>query len=183
MNAAMLIDILRQRRWQFSFLALLLLLALGLVIFRTVWQEPRLAQLQHQWFASRELAAGVATSPAAVYGKGKEDLQRVRDFTPPRTQFVRLLSDIYEAAADNQLTVEEITYKPQQVKEKSIIAYGLTMKATGSYAAVKSFIADLERMRDLVVVDGFSVSGGKADMGNVVTLTLPLSAYFVTEAK
>jgi type IV pilus assembly protein PilO len=182
MNLAMILEILRQRRRSFTVLALLLVIALGLVVFRTSWQEPRLAQLQHQWFASRELAAGVASSPATVYGKGKEDLQRVREFTPPKTRFVALLEEIYETAANNQLTVEEMTYKPQAVTDKTITAYGLNLKVTGSYAATKSFIADIERMRELVVIDGLEVQAVKETAG-MITLTLPFSAYFLTEAR
>jgi type IV pilus assembly protein PilO len=182
MTVAMLMEIVRQRRRSLTILVLLIAIAVGLVVLRITWQEPRLAQLQHQWFASRELAAGVASSPATVYGKGKEDLQRVREFTPPRTRFVALLEEMYETAANNHLTVEEMTYKPEAVTDKAITAYGLTLKVTGSYAAVKSFIADLERMRELVVIDGLDIVAEKDSPGGLVTMKLPFSAYFLTEA-
>ena len=61
-----------------------------------------------------------------------------------------------------------VSYKPQTVKGQDLLAYGITMSVSGSYAAVKSFLGDLQRNNELIVVDGISMANSDLFEENVV---------------
>jgi hypothetical protein len=183
-NLSLLLEIVRQRRWMFVVALLCTIAALGLMVFRLSWQEPDLEALRAEWFAKRDLSGGGTRNPVDVYRQGQADLAAVQQRIPQRKEFVRLLGDLYELAGNNRLTIGGISYKPQAAKEAKdspLLAYELTLTAAGSYAAMKSFVADLERMDDMTVIDNLTVSGGKDEAGQTVDVKIVMTAYFRSE--
>lgn len=184
MNLSLLLEIIRQRRWSIIVALLCTMAAVGLMVFRLVWQEPRLEALRAEWFTKRDLSGGGTRNPIDVYRQGQADLATFQQHIPQRKEFVRLLGELYELAGNNRLTVGSVTYKPQTAKEAKdapLLAYELSLAAAGSYAAMKSFVADLERMDDMVVIDSLAVSGGKDEAVQTVDVKIVLTAYFRME--
>lgn len=184
MNLSLLLEIVRQRRRSLLVALLCTVASVGLVVFRLVWQEPRLESLRAEWFSKRDLSGGGSRNPVEVYRQGKADLDAVYQRIPRQQEFVRLLGDLYELAGNNRLTLGGVTYKPQTAKEAKgapLLAYELTLAAVGNYAALKSFVADLERMGELVVIDGLVVTGGREEDPQAVNAKIVLTAYFRME--
>ena len=65
-----------------------------------------------------------------------------------------MLGDILDAAASSAVVTGNVSYKPQAIKDQDLLAYGVSMTVGGSYAAVKSFLADLQKNSELIVIDG-----------------------------
>jgi len=64
---------------------------------------------------------------------------------PAKRQFPRVLGDILDAAASSAVTTGSVSYKPQAIKDQELMDYSISMSVGGSYAAVKSFLADLQK--------------------------------------
>jgi Tfp pilus assembly protein PilO len=183
-SLSLLLEIIRQRRRLVLLALLVTVVAVGLTSYRLAWQEPRLDSLRADWLGKRDAAGGLIQNPQEVYLQGKKDLENVKGLTPSQKEFVRLLGDLYELAANNRLVLGSVSYKiitPKDIKGGPLLAYELTLAADGGYAALKSFIADVERMDELVVIDGLAVSGGKEGAGPTVAAKIILTAYFRAE--
>jgi hypothetical protein len=87
-----------------------------------------------------------------------------------------VLGEILDAAATNAVITGNVSYKPQMLKDQDLLAYGLSMSVGGSYAAVKSFLADLQKSDELVVVEAVSLSKSDLYEENVV-LDVRLTVY------
>jgi hypothetical protein len=70
-----------------------------------------------------------------------------------------------------------VSYKPEAVKGRDdLLAYGLSMSVGGSYAAVKSFLADLQKNSEMIVIDGVNFSNSDLYEENVI-MDLRLTVY------
>jgi type IV pilus assembly protein PilO len=87
-----------------------------------------------------------------------------------------VLGDILDAAASSAVVTGNVSYKPQAVKDQDLLAYGISMSVGGSYAAVKSFLGDLQKNSEMVVIDGITLSKSDLFEENVV-LDLRLTVY------
>ncbi|MDD5107671.1 MAG: type 4a pilus biogenesis protein PilO, partial [Desulfuromonadaceae bacterium] len=153
----LIMELIRQKmRLIFTVSALLLLnVALGAVV--VFYQQPALADLQTRWSALRRQDATVgAVDGATLYRQAETDLKTVNSRIPEKREFGRILSELYEAATDSAVEVIGISYKPVKIKEEALLSYQLTLSVTGSYAAIKSYLNDLQGMEELIVVDSVS---------------------------
>jgi type IV pilus assembly protein PilO len=180
----MKIDIIRQmiKTRQRSFICIFILMAvdLGLFLYSALYQEPRLADLQRKWSGKRvEAAAAPPLDPAAIYRQGTADLKSWRGRISPKKDFAGFIGELFETAVNNSLRVGAITYKPTTIKGENLLAYSIGFNVSGKYAAIKSFIADIERFRQIAVIDTLSLNG-KADE-EIVDMRLQLTAYFRVE--
>jgi type IV pilus assembly protein PilO len=181
MNIALLQQIFKARQRSFICILILLILNVGLYAYSAAYQEPLLAGLQIKWAEKRRLAAGEAVMDmATVYRQGTSDLAAWRKRIAPKKEFARFIGDLFEAAGNNSLHVGAITYKPEPVKGEDLLAYSIGFNVSGKYAAIKSFIADMERLRDIAVIDNISLDGRASEES--VALRLQLTAYFRVEA-
>jgi len=100
----------------------------------------------------------------------------VKGKIPEKRQFARVLSDLLEAAASSGVGVGAISYKPLQIKEEALLSYQLSLSVSGGYAAVKSYLADLQGNPELIVVDTVSFSNSDPFVENVV-MDLRITVY------
>jgi type IV pilus assembly protein PilO len=180
MNITLLQQIFKARQKSFICIFILIIIDAGLYAYSAAYQEPHLAGLQIRWAEKRRLAAGEAVMDrAAVYRQGTSDLAAWRKRIAPKKEFARFIGDLFETAGNNSLKVGAITYKPEPVKGEDLLAYSIGFTVTGKYAAIKSFIADVERHREIAVIDNISLNGKATEES--VSLRLQLTAYFRVE--
>jgi type IV pilus assembly protein PilO len=181
MNYEMLRDIARGHKRSLGFIAFLAVLNLVLALYLSLWQNPELARAQSEWFAKREaLKAGQNTTAAASYDSTVRDLSAFRQRLIPKKEFPSFLSKLYDLSKSNSLVISAITYKPTPIKQEGIIAYGISFTLSGKYAAVKSFIADFERLKEMATIDSISLSS-TSQTEEVVDLKVQTTAYLSTE--
>jgi Tfp pilus assembly protein PilO len=166
------------QKWRFlSVILVLLLLNVILGVVVSVYQLPSLADLQTEWSSLRRRSAGAGqTDPAVLYQQGSADLEKVKGKIPEKREFARILSDLLEAAASSGVEVGAISYKPQIITEEALLSYQLSLSASGGYAAVKSYLADLQGNPELIVVDTVSFLNSDPFVENVV-MTLHITVY------
>jgi type IV pilus assembly protein PilO len=170
-------ELFRLKRRSMIASATLVLINVLLYAVSTAWLTPALNATRRGWndLSGRVVAIGRG-DVASVYRQGKSDLEKLKPRIPLKRDFPRLLGDIMEAASSSGVVMGGITYKPQKVKDENLLAYGVTMSVNGSYAAVKSFLADVQKNRELLVVDGISLSNSDLFEENV-TMDLRLTVY------
>ena len=170
------------RRNAFIAISVLILINIGLFLYSSAYLEPRIAILQNKWSEKRLLAAGGAViDAAAVYRQGIADLAAWRTRIYPKKEFAAFIGEIFDTATNNTLKVGAITYKPRLVKGEDLLAYSIGFNVSGKYAAIKSFIADIERLREIAVIDNISLSGKSAEES--IEMRLQLTAYFRVEGQ
>jgi type IV pilus assembly protein PilO len=180
MNWNLIPLIFNARRKSFMAILVLLLANLGLYIYYAYFLEPRVAGLQTRWAEKRlQAAAGSTLDAAAVYRQGKADIAEFRSRIPLKKGFAAFIGGLFETATDNSLQIGTITYRPSQLKGENLIAFSIGFNVSGKYAAIKSFIADIEGMREIAVIDNISLSG-KSDE-EYVDLRLQMTTYFRVE--
>lgn len=173
----LLLELIRLKRPWLIALGSLLLLNVALFALIGAWQAPALDRARRAWNDLRGRADALGQGDVtAAYNQGKSDLERLKGMIPARREFPRLLGDIMEAAASSGVSVGGLSYKPQAVRDENLLAYAVTMSVNGRYAAVKSFLADLQGNRELVVIDGVALSNPDPFEENV-SMELRLTVY------
>ncbi|WP_224981449.1 type 4a pilus biogenesis protein PilO [Geomonas agri] len=170
MNYQMLLDMLVARRKSFAFIGFLALLVLAAELYISSYQRPELGKVQQAWFAKRDaLARGETQADATKYQQGMRDLDEFRKYLVPKKELPALLTRLYDTAKKNSVALNGITYKPgkEKVKGSQVLTYGISFNATGKYGSVKSFLADLARLREMLVIEGVSLSNTSATEENV----------------
>lgn len=178
MKQALLELFLQKKR---TLIAVLVLFLLNSALYAVVagYLEPKVAASQTSWTDLRQrVAVAGKADVATVYRRGVDDLKKLMVQIPVKRQFPRVLGDILDAAASSAVTTGTISYKPQAVKDHDLLAYGISMSVAGSYAAVKSFLADLQKINEMVVIDGISFSNSDLYEENVV-MDLRLTVYLL----
>ncbi len=180
MNLKIIRQIFVARRNWFIAILILVLIDAGLRVFRSTYLGPRVASLESKWSARRLEAAGEkGVDMAAVYRQGMGDLAAWRARIYPKKEFAGFIGELFETAKNNSLKVGAITYRPQPVKGEGLLAYSIGFSVSGKYAAIKSFIADLERLREIAVIDNISLNGKSTEES--VDMRLQMTAYFRVE--
>lgn len=171
-------ELFQQKKRTLIAAVVLLLLNIGLYAVNTGFLEPKIAVSQAAWTDLRQRAAVAGrTDVASVYRRGVDDLKKLASRVPVKRQFPRVLGDILDAAASSAVVTGNVSYKPQTVKgQDDLLAYGISMTVGGSYAAVKSFLGDLQKNSEMVVIDGVSLSKSDLFEENVV-MDLRLTVY------
>jgi type IV pilus assembly protein PilO len=180
MKYTMLRQIITARRNYFIAISALILVNIGLYIYSSAYLGPKLASLQKIWSEKRVLAVGgAAIDEAAVFRQGTADMATWRTRIYSKKEFARFISEIFETATNNSLKIGSITYKPDKVKGEDLLAYSIGFNVSGKYAAVKSFIADIERLREIAVINNISLSGKTTEES--IEMKLQLTAFFRVE--
>jgi type IV pilus assembly protein PilO len=181
MNYDMLRDILRARKRLLAFVVFLALLNLALALYLSLWQRPELARAQGEWFAKREaIKSGESVGTAAGYQNGVRDLAAFEKRLIPKKDFARFLSELYDICKANSLTMKGISYKPTVIKGEDVVSYGISFTLSGRYASVKSFIADFQRLREMVTLDALSLSNA-SNVEENVDLRVQITAFLKLE--
>lgn len=183
MKIEFLKEVYRERRKTLLILLALLLLNAGAYLYTVFYQAPRLSVLHRQVAEKQQLhSGGVTQDAAAIYRQGKTDLATWRARIAPKKDFTRLIGELFELAASNSLKIGGVTYKPVPLKEENMLAFSIGFNVTGKYAAIKSFIADLARSREIMHIDSLALNNSKPTE-EAVDMKLQLTAYFRLEGQ
>jgi type IV pilus assembly protein PilO len=176
-----LMGIFRVRMKSIIAIGILLCVNILLALYVQFWLAPRNEALQVRRNEQQKLLASGGGDISAVYQQGTRDLEAFFSMVPPRKSFARVVGEILELAQNSGLTVSGVTYKPDPVVSGGLIDYVLSFSVAGKYAGVKSYLADLQRFREMVVIDHFSLGGVKTTE-EAVDLKLDLTVYLKTVA-
>ena len=170
-------EIVRQKWRLLSIIAFMLLLNVLLSVVISAYQIPAVVSLQTKWSDLRQKAALFGKVDAGtLYKQSAADLEKLKTMIPEKREFARILSDLLEAAAASNVEVGAISYKPEQIKEELLLSYQLSLSVSGSYAAVKSYLSDLQKSQELIVVDTVTFSNSDMYVENVV-MDVRLTVY------
>lgn len=176
------LEIIRQKWRLLGVILFLLLLNVALGVVASGYQRSSLADLQTKWSDLRRQAAQAGLVDAAtLHRQGAVDLEKLKERIPEKRQFARVLSDLLEDAASSAVEVGPISYKPVQIKEEALLSYQLSFSVSGGYAAVKSYLSDLQKNPELIVVDTVVFSNSDLYVENVV-MGLKLTIYLREDA-
>jgi len=181
MNLAYLKEILLTRAKTLLFMMVLLILNIALVVFLNFFHRPKLEKLQNEWFTKRKISGSILDRGAA-FDKGSADIIKWHALIPPKKDLARIVGEIYEIARSNSLSVAGITYKPENLKSEKLLSYIIGLNVSGRYAAVKSFIGDIGRLRDIVTINDISLSNPKLTE-EAVSLKITLTIYLRQEGQ
>lgn len=181
MKFKFILETISARRKMVIFICVLLLINICSYLYLTLYQEPHLESLQNDWFQKRQKMASMSLADAAtVYDQGTRDLKTWLSRIPSKKDFARSLGDLFETAANNNLSVKSVTYKPNLIKDEGLLAYTIAFTVSGNYAAVKSFISDTVRSRQIITVDNMSLNNSSTTQ-EAIELKLQLTMYFKVE--
>lgn len=172
-----LIELIRQNRKMLIAAGILLFLNIILQVAVSYFLAPAVISAQTSWNDLRQrMAVAGRADVQTVYTRGLEDLKSLFGRIPPKRQFPRVLGEILDAAASSGVVTGAVSYKPQPIKEEELLAYSVSMSVSGGYAAVKSFLSDLQGLNELVVVEGISLANSDLYEENVA-MDLKLTVY------
>lgn len=171
------VEIIRQKWRLLSIILFLFLLNISLGIVVAVYQLPSLADMQiKRNDLRRQSTQAGQVNAVTLYRQGGIDLENLMVRIPEKKEFARVLSDLLEAAAGSAVQVGAISYKPEQLKDEPLLSYQLSLSVSGQYAAVKSFLSDLQEMEQLMIVDSVAFSNSDLLIENV-TMNLHITVY------
>lgn len=179
----LLLEIIRMRRRAIILLAILLLL--DIFLYGVVsYQKPRLGGLQSKLAEKRRLvAAGEARDVATIYRQGGADIKIFRDRIPAKKDFARTLGELFDLAENNGLKISNVSYKPGPVKgQEGLAVYEMSFSVAGRYPAVKSFISDILKWRNIITIETLSLNSAKVTEESV-DLRVQVSQYLRMEER
>lgn len=173
-----LIEIIRQKKIVLAVVLSLILVNLILTVVIASHQEPALVLSRSKWNDLRNLIARSGRVDAsALYRQGTTDLENLNNRIPPKREFARVLSDLFETASNSGVTTGAISYKPLPVKDEALLfSYQLSLSVSGDYAAVKSYLSDLQQNPELIIVDSISLANNDLFVENVL-MNLNITVY------
>jgi len=172
------------QRQKARLIAIGLLLLLNILSFAVIgiFQTPALERKRGTTAEQRKqldaLARGDVT---AAYRTARSDLEKIQSRILPKRRFAALLGEIAESSSQCGVTTDSITYKPDFIKDRKLLAYQITMAVSGRYSGVRCFLYEMQTREDLVVVDGFVLKNDDAYKENV-SMELKLTAYLRDDA-
>ncbi len=173
----MLLEIVRQKKRSLILVAILALSNVAVFVGINHYLSPVATSLQIKWSELRRKIAETGRMDInALYKQGQADLGKVAERIPAKRHFPRVLGDILDTAASNNVSSGNISYKQEVVKDQKLLAYVLTMNINGSYAGVKSFLADMLVAEELIVIDNLTISQSDPMTENV-TMGLNMTVY------
>ncbi|PLX83101.1 MAG: hypothetical protein C0617_12755 [Desulfuromonas sp.] len=149
--------------------------------------EPRVQGLERTLIEKQALLrragqkAGSAVSPQTLFHKGEDGLAAFREAVPDKTEFSSLIGEVFSLAQGAGLSIDRITYNPEEVAERGLLEYGLVFSVAGDYSQIKKFIHSVEQSRRLVIIDEVSLGGSGAGKGSEVALRISFTTYFKSE--
>jgi type IV pilus assembly protein PilO len=174
----MILEIAGQRRRILVAVLALLLLNIAVLVVLKGYLASAISDAQTKWGDLRRRVAVAGQNDAStIYRRGKADLEQVLTRIPHKNEFPRLLGGIFDTAASDSVKVAAVTYKPGAVKENAaLLTYGISLTVDGSYAAVKNFLADMQKQGELIVIDDMTMANSDPYEENVV-MDLRLTVY------
>jgi type IV pilus assembly protein PilO len=178
----LLFEIIRARKKSFILILVLLTGNALIYFYASSFQQNKIETLQNSLLETKRQNTGSKTSMAFAFSQGMKDLAVFRSLIPPKKEFIRVVGELNETATNNNLRIENIGYKPEMLKEGGLLIYTLSFNVSGSYAAIKSFISDIGKFRELLFIDQLGLNSTGVNQESV-NLKIQLSAYFKTEGQ
>lgn len=181
MNIRLIREIIRLRRRQLIFIAVLFMLGGVLYLVRTAYLQTRLVEARQEWAANRsQQNQRVQLGRAEQYDAAQRDFTRFAARIPVKRDFARVIGELFEFADNNSLSVGSVTYKPEP-KKQEYLEYKISIDVTGKYGAIKSFLADIHGAPEIIAVESISLSKGGKYFEEEVTMRATLSILFKQE--
>jgi type IV pilus assembly protein PilO len=183
MMLRVLLEIVRQRRRQLLFIGALVLVGIIAYFTRILLLQEQLVSARREWSNQR-----TQVKQKSFLGKAEQYDTWVRDYAlfaariPPQRDFARIISDLFETAENNSLSVGSVTYKPEKSRA-GYLEYTITLDLTGTYGGIKSFLADINQARDLITINTLGLSKSGKLFEEEVKLRVSLGVLFGMEAK
>lgn len=172
-----LTEIIKQKWRHIVVVVLLLVLNTVFAIYVSTSQHPDLLEKQNTWSSlRRQNSSTVRVDAETLYRQGSADLATLKTRIPAKREFARILGELYEMASGTAVDVNGISYKMTASKEDALHIYELSLAVNGSYAATKSFLADVQNSHELLVVDAVTLSNQDL-FSEHVTMDLRLTLY------
>lgn len=170
-------ELVKQKRT--TLIAMLILLAVTILVYvvREYYIVPHIqsSRLHNDELQRKSALEGNADS-ATVFRRGTEDLKAVVGRIPVKRQFPQLVGEINEMVSSSSLKNVKMSYKPQILKEENLLAYSLSLAVNGRYAAIKSFMADLQAKHELIVIENATFAN-EDPFEESITMSLMLTVY------
>jgi type IV pilus assembly protein PilO len=181
MNYEMLREIVRLKRAPLILLGFLLAGALSAVGYGAFFQRPALARAEDALAKARQQAAGSAAgTPASRYHAAQKELALFRERVMDKKAFPSFLARVFETAQRNSLSLKQVNYKPTPIAGEGLLNYEIGFTVSGRYDSVKSFISELTRFREIVVIDSISLMNPSATEERI-DLRVQMTTYLKTE--
>jgi type IV pilus assembly protein PilO len=181
MNYNLIMEIVRTRRIAIVSIVALLLINVCLSAYLSLYQKPRLESLQSSWFAKRKSTGALTVMDAAtIYSQGTRDFKTWLARIYPKKDFTRFLGELFETAANNNLAMKNVAYKPDLIKEEGLMAYSIGFTVSGNYTAIKSFISDIARSRQIITIDTISLNNSSTTQESL-ELKLQITTFLRVE--
>jgi len=167
----------RFRRWILT-ISILLAVTLLLFLYRQIILVDSLVETRRAWSVFREeIRRNPSATKISIYEQAVSDIAAFEGRLPATTEFARVIGDLFSLAESSSLSVGGVSYTPGKGGD-GYLDYSLSMDATGTYPGVKSFITDILRYREIIVIDQLSLSKSGKIFDDEVTVRVKLRMMF-----
>ncbi|MFY9943685.1 MAG: type 4a pilus biogenesis protein PilO [Desulfobacterales bacterium] len=156
----------------------LLALNIGFYVFFIRGQQQQVRDLQVRYSRQRaELAQFSKTGGGDLVAKQVAVLEAFQGHLPQKVAFTEKAAEIDELLKNNGLRVEKMSFAPSEAKELGFWKYATSLAVKGSYASLKSFLADLQNSPSLFAIEKLSFENDPEKTGSL-EMTLNISTFF-----
>lgn len=175
-----LIEALKSYRLFWMICGALFLVNLFFYFFFLASQSGKTARLHSQFQAEREKVTELRKRQADVdrFRALQTAWQAFAESLPAKIQFPERIQALNQLLGQNQLNAADLSFRSEPMIDANLVRFSTALQTSGSYAAVKRFIAELQAMEGLFCIHKleFRRSGDR-----LLEMDMELSAYFRNE--
>jgi len=182
---ALLKTVIEQSRSWLYVMAILILLAIGLLIYQTQFIAPETVQLQQRQdllagkIRAREAKLVESGVPVSAVERIEESLAIFSEMIPPKERFANFIGELFHLAEQSALEIQSVSYQPKFDEETEYLSYGLSFSVQGTYDQIKKFIHHLENSKRILIIDKISLAAKKdKEVPGLVSLKINMTTLF-----
>lgn len=173
----LLLEIIRQKRIVLVLIMSLIVVNVAFLLLINSYQEPSLDAYRSKWSELRSLAARAGhADAAALHRQAMADLEKLNTRIPLKREFARVLSELLTTGSNDGVVTGAISYRPLTIKDENLLSYQLSFSVNGDYAAVKSFLSDIQKNPELIVINSVTFTNSDLFVEDVV-MNLKITVY------
>ncbi len=165
--------------YRFFWIICLFLMIFNIAVYIVVIKNQRkeIINLQDRYTAERKKSVSLSRKNDAVirYYKAKESLTVFREKLPAMETIADQVRQIKDIVNRHGLSAEKMTFKPDREKTFKLWKYTASFTVSGTYAKLKTFLADVQNLHSIFCIEDLSLS--RFDDTKRVKMRLRIATY------
>lgn len=143
----------------------------------TARQRARIHRMQGLYVEMRKSNLPGKSGRNYDFLQSEREIQAFVEGLPERSQFMSVVTELYNALQRHRLSVSKMVYKPEIIEAYDLQKYTASFTVSGKYSALKALLSEIQNSRTYFGIEKLSFANQSGDEESVV-MDLQIATYF-----